>query len=88
MNDKKLKLKQEKGFSEDPLFDDTSLLIETGKGPVILTGCAHSGIVNVMKHFEKMTGHRQFHAVIGGTHLGQIISLDNVVKNIQNRIEK
>jgi 7,8-dihydropterin-6-yl-methyl-4-(beta-D-ribofuranosyl)aminobenzene 5'-phosphate synthase len=60
INDTRLKLKQQKGFSQDPLFDDTSLLIETGKGPVIITGCAHSGIVNVMKHFEKMTGHRQF----------------------------
>ncbi|MCP4672807.1 MAG: MBL fold metallo-hydrolase, partial [Desulfobacula sp.] len=70
INDKRLKIKQQKSFMEDPLFDDTSLLIETGKGPVILTGCAHSGIVNVMKHFEKMTDHSQFHAVIGGTHLG------------------
>ena len=83
MNDKKLKLKQEKGFSEDPLFDDTSLLIETGKGPVILTGCAHSGIVNVMKHFEKMTGHRQFHAVIGGTHLGFLNSEDQLEKTME-----
>jgi len=79
-NDTRLKLKQQKSFSQDPLFDDTSLLIETGKGPVILTGCAHSGIVNVMKHFEKMTGHRQFHAVIGGTHLGFL--------NSKNQLEK
>ncbi len=69
-NDKRLRLKDETGYSYDPLFDDTSLLIETGKGPVILTGCAHSGIVNVMTHFKKMTGHKRFHAVIGGTHLG------------------
>jgi 7,8-dihydropterin-6-yl-methyl-4-(beta-D-ribofuranosyl)aminobenzene 5'-phosphate synthase len=83
INDKRLKLKQEKGFSEDPLFDDTSLLIETGKGPVILTGCAHSGIVNVMKHFEKMTGHKQFHAVIGGTHLGFLNSEDQLEKTME-----
>jgi 7,8-dihydropterin-6-yl-methyl-4-(beta-D-ribofuranosyl)aminobenzene 5'-phosphate synthase len=47
-----------------------SLLIETGKGPVILLGCAHSGLVNVMNHFSHQTGHKTFHAVIGGTHLG------------------
>ncbi len=82
INDKRLKLKQQKGFSKDPLFDDTSLLIETGKGPVILTGCAHSGIVNVMKHFEKMTDHRQFYAVIGGTHLGFINSKDQLEKTM------
>ncbi len=82
INDTRLKLKQQKSFSQDPLFDDTSLLIETGKGPVILTGCAHSGIVNVMKHFEKMTGHRQFHAVIGGTHLGFLNSKDQLEKTM------
>ncbi len=82
INDKRLKLKQQNGFADDPLFDDTSLLIETGKGPVILTGCAHSGIVNVIKHFEKMTGHRQFHAVIGGTHLGFLNSKDQLKKTM------
>lgn len=81
-SDKRLKLKQENGFAEDPLLDDTSLLIETGRGPVIITGCAHSGIVNVMKHFEKMTGHRQFHAVIGGTHLGFLNSEDQLEKTM------
>ncbi len=81
-NDKRLKLKLENKFSDDPLFDDTSLLIETKKGPVILTGCAHSGIVNVMKHFENMTGHNRFYAVIGGTHLGFLNSDDQLEKTM------
>ncbi|MEX1297894.1 MAG: MBL fold metallo-hydrolase [Desulfotignum sp.] len=58
------------GFVPDPFNDDVSLLIETPSGPVILTGCAHSGIVNIMEHFAEKSGHRTFHAVIGGTHLG------------------
>ncbi len=69
-NDKKLLIRKEDRFVPDPLTDDAALLIETGSGPVILTGCAHSGIVNIMQHFSKMTGHKAFHAVIGGTHLG------------------
>jgi 7,8-dihydropterin-6-yl-methyl-4-(beta-D-ribofuranosyl)aminobenzene 5'-phosphate synthase len=81
-NDKRLKLKHKKGLSDDLVFDDTSLLIETGKGPVILTGCAHSGIVNVMKHFENMTGHRQFYGVIGGTHIGFLNSDDQIEKTM------
>lgn len=82
INDQRLKLKHQKGFIDDPLYDDSSLLIETGKGPVILTGCAHAGIVNVMKHFENMTGHTQFHAVIGGTHLGFLNSEDQLEKTM------
>jgi len=81
-NDKRLKLKIQKGFENDPLIDDTSLLIETAKGPVILTGCAHSGIVNVMKHFENMTGYKRFYAVIGGTHLGFLNSEDQLKKTM------
>ncbi len=65
-----LKVKKGDDFVQDPLLDDSSLLIETDAGPVILTGCAHSGIVNVMEHFKKKSGHDTFHAVIGGTHLG------------------
>ncbi|MBI9090228.1 MAG: MBL fold metallo-hydrolase [Desulfobacterium sp.] len=65
-----LLVKEGDEFKTDPLLDDASLLIETAKGPVILTGCAHTGIVNVMNHFQKQSGHDAFHAVIGGTHLG------------------
>ena len=68
--DKRLLVKQEQSFIQDPLHDDASLLIETSSGPVILTGCAHSGIVNIMNHFSEKTGYKSFYAVIGGTHLG------------------
>lgn len=68
--DKRLKVEHKGKISDDPLLDDISLLIETDQGPVILLGCAHSGVVNVMNHFSARTGHKKFHAVIGGTHLG------------------
>ena len=68
--DTHLLVKDKDGFKVDPLLDDASLLIETEKGPVIVSGCAHAGIVNVMNHFQKKSGHDTFHAVIGGTHLG------------------
>ncbi|MBW1677949.1 MAG: MBL fold metallo-hydrolase [Deltaproteobacteria bacterium] len=68
--DKRLKVKHKGKITDDPLLDDISLLIETDQGPVILLGCAHSGVVNIMNHFSAKTGHKKFHAVIGGTHLG------------------
>jgi 7,8-dihydropterin-6-yl-methyl-4-(beta-D-ribofuranosyl)aminobenzene 5'-phosphate synthase len=68
--DTRLKVKQNNDMILDPLLDDISLLIETDKGPVILLGCAHSGVVNIMNHFAEKTGYKKFHAVIGGTHLG------------------
>ncbi|MFN2356687.1 MAG: MBL fold metallo-hydrolase [Desulfotignum sp.] len=69
-SDDRLVIKTREGFVPDPFNDDASLLIDTLSGPVILTGCAHSGIVNIMEHFAQKTGHQTFRAVIGGTHLG------------------
>lgn len=69
-SDDRLVIQTPDGFVPDPFNDDASLLIETPSGPVILTGCAHSGIVNIMEHFAQKSGHKTFHAVIGGTHLG------------------
>ena len=40
-----------------------------GKGLIVLVGCAHPGIVNIVKHAQKVTGIDKVHAVIGGFHL-------------------
>ncbi len=40
-----------------------------GKGLIVLVGCAHPGIVNMVKHAQKMTGIDKVHAVMGGFHL-------------------
>ena len=51
------------------IMDDQSLLITTGRGLVIVLGCAHSGIINIINHAIKMTGVDSIFAIIGGTHL-------------------
>jgi 7,8-dihydropterin-6-yl-methyl-4-(beta-D-ribofuranosyl)aminobenzene 5'-phosphate synthase len=40
-----------------------------GKGLVVLSGCAHAGIVNTVKHAQKIAGTDKIHAVMGGFHL-------------------
>ncbi len=40
-----------------------------GKGLVVLSGCAHAGIVNTVKQAQKVTGIQKIHAVMGGFHL-------------------
>jgi len=40
-----------------------------GKGLVVLSGCAHAGIVNTVKHAKKIAGTDKVHAVMGGFHL-------------------
>jgi 7,8-dihydropterin-6-yl-methyl-4-(beta-D-ribofuranosyl)aminobenzene 5'-phosphate synthase len=40
-----------------------------GKGLVVLSGCAHAGIVNTVRQAQKVSGIRRIHAVMGGFHL-------------------
>jgi len=40
-----------------------------GKGLVVLSGCAHAGIVNTVKQAQKVTGTDKIHAIMGGFHL-------------------
>ncbi len=40
-----------------------------GKGLVVLSGCAHSGIVNTVKQAQKVADIDKIHAVLGGFHL-------------------
>jgi len=67
--DKMLKIKNESGFGSDPFIDDLSLLLDTPSGPVVIFGCAHSGMVEILDQIAQSKGIKKFHAVIGGTHL-------------------
>jgi 7,8-dihydropterin-6-yl-methyl-4-(beta-D-ribofuranosyl)aminobenzene 5'-phosphate synthase len=58
-------------WEPDPLIlDDQAMVVHVaGKGLVVLTGCGHSGIVNICRYAQRLTGVDQIHAVIGGFHL-------------------
>ena len=56
-------------LKSDPLADDLSLVIDTDFGLVVILGCAHRGIVNILRHARNITGKENVYAVIGGTHL-------------------
>lgn len=40
-----------------------------GKGLVVISGCAHVGIINTVRYAQKMAGIEKVHVVIGGFHL-------------------
>lgn len=54
----------------DPLKDDLSLLIDSDKGLIIVLGCAHAGLINIIEYALKQMKTDRIHAIIGGTHLG------------------
>jgi 7,8-dihydropterin-6-yl-methyl-4-(beta-D-ribofuranosyl)aminobenzene 5'-phosphate synthase len=54
----------------DAIEDDSSIVMNLkDKGLVILSGCAHSGIVNTVRYAMAVTGVDNIHAVMGGFHL-------------------
>ena len=53
----------------DFILDDTGIAIETSKGLIILSGCAHAGICNTIIHARNVTGIEKVYAVLGGFHL-------------------
>lgn len=54
----------------DPFRDDQGLIIKLkGKGLVVISGCAHAGIINTVEFAKKITGTDRVHSVMGGFHL-------------------
>ena len=68
--DKKLLLKTDEGYTQDLVLDDQTLVATTEKGLVIILGCSHSGIINIINHIIDKTGKTHIRTIIGGTHLG------------------
>ncbi len=58
--------------SEDFVMDDSGLVCITDEGLVVISGCAHSGICNMVEHARRITGVDRVLAVIGGFHLKNI----------------
>ncbi|PIP15225.1 MBL fold metallo-hydrolase, partial [Candidatus Roizmanbacteria bacterium CG23_combo_of_CG06-09_8_20_14_all_35_49] len=49
---------------------EQSLIISSEKGLVVITGCAHPGVVNIVKKIKKIFPQESIYLVLGGFHLG------------------
>jgi 7,8-dihydropterin-6-yl-methyl-4-(beta-D-ribofuranosyl)aminobenzene 5'-phosphate synthase len=77
---------QHKAFMEgawkpDPLIMDERAvaIVVKGKGLVVVSGCAHAGIINTIDYAQQITGTEKVYAVLGGFHLAG--------KTFENRIQ-
>ena len=60
--------KEKSTYIHDDFDDEIVLGIKTVRGLVIIVGCSHMGIVNILETISEKTG-IPIYAVIGGTHL-------------------
>lgn len=63
------KLVTDQGEVEDFNYDDSALAYKASEGLVIIVGCAHSGICNIIEQAKKLCGEERIVDVIGGFHL-------------------
>lgn len=57
------------GEREDTLAEDMAVVIDTAEGLVIVTGCGHAGVVNIIEHARSVVRPARVHGLIGGIHL-------------------
>jgi len=70
------------GQRPDPIDDDMALWIATESGLIVCVGCAHSGLVNTLRHIQTQNPGQRIRAIIGGFHLA---SADNI--RLQKTVE-
>lgn len=56
---------------DDYVLDDTAIAMTTSEGLIVITGCSHSGICNIVEYAKYITGIDKIVTVIGGFHLQQ-----------------
>ena len=63
--------KTDQGWEPDTwIWDDQAIAVNVrGKGLVVLSSCSHSGVINVLRHVQAVTGIEHIHGFIGGLHL-------------------
>ena len=78
---KKFYIKQDDEYLLDDFLDEIVLAVKTEKGLVVILGCSHVGVVNILKTIKKRTG-ILIYCVIGGSHLieSDDIRLNNTIK--------
>jgi 7,8-dihydropterin-6-yl-methyl-4-(beta-D-ribofuranosyl)aminobenzene 5'-phosphate synthase len=80
-----IRVKADGKLIADPVHEDTSLVIATASGAVIVAGCGHAGIMNIAEDAKAITGDARLVAVIGGIHL--FSASDAVLVETANRLK-
>jgi len=57
------------GEAEDNIPEDMAMVFDTPQGLVVLTGCGHAGVINIIEHARDFIRPARVHALIGGFHL-------------------
>ena len=78
-------VREGQGLIPDPYEDDMSLVLQGGKGLVLLCGCCHAGLLNTLAHVRTVFGAYP-QVIIGGTHL--IAANEQQIQHVVERLQE
>ena len=72
-------------WRSDPwILDDRAIALRVkGKGLVVVSGCAHAGIINTIRYIRKITAITDVYAVLGGFHLAGKENEDRIEQTVE-----
>jgi 7,8-dihydropterin-6-yl-methyl-4-(beta-D-ribofuranosyl)aminobenzene 5'-phosphate synthase len=76
------KIREDGVEKDDFLFDDSALAYKSPEGLVIITGCSHAGICNIVEQAREVCGEDRVADIVGGLHL-----LDPSAEQLQGTME-
>lgn len=81
-----LKTIEDRNIVDDVMLDDTSIIANIkDKGLVIITGCSHAGIINIVNYAKEITGVSKVEAIIGGLHL--VDAADDIINRTVEELD-
>ncbi len=57
------------GLVEDTVPEDTSVIVDTADGLIVVSGCGHAGVINTIEYARKVVREAPVLAAVGGFHL-------------------
>ena len=86
------RIKTSEGLVEDTLPEDMSLVLDTERGLVVVSGCGHAGVVNTLEYARKTIRSTSIHAALGGFQVQDRARPNNhfwkALKQIANYLER
>ncbi len=67
---------------KDYFIDEMAVYLLTSDGLIVISGCSHRGILNIVRHGIEITGVENIRAVIGGFHIG--VGSENLARDLLN----
>ena len=70
---------------DDFVLDDSAIVVKTDKGLIIVSGCSHSGICNIIEYAKEVCKEDKVYAIFGGFHLFNEKLTDKTIEFIKKQ---